>query len=102
MIWKGKEGYFARNGLTIFPWYLVVLKLTRRFALSVGKDYGIRLTIDMRRDHSMYRSPDMDGPNLTCRNCFINAHYWIGPVRQPKEDWPSEFCSGKRYRWSTR
>ena len=102
MIWKGKEGYIARNGLTIFPWYLVVLKLTRRFVLSADRQRGTVLTIDLRRDHSMYRPIDFDGPDLTCRNCFVVSRYWIGSVQQPREDWPNAFCSGKRYRWSSR
>ena len=105
MIWKGKEGYIARNGLTIFPWYLVVLKLTRRFVLSVDDSRGIVLTIDLRRDHSMYRADDLHMPTLTCRRCNIYAPFYrianidvdVSNVKTP-----NSFCSGKRYRWSSR
>lgn len=105
MIWKGDEGMIARNGLSIFPWYLVVLKLTRRFVLSIGDSSGIALTIDMRRDHSMYRPNDYDSPSLVCRRCNITAPFFR--IMNKDDDVsdveiPNGFCSGKRYRWSSR
>lgn len=105
MIWKGKEGSIARNGLTIFPWYLVVLKLTRRFVLSIDSPRGLALTIDMRRDHPMYRPNDYDSPSLCCRRCNTAAPFFR--IMNKDDDVsdvsiPDGFCSGERYRWSTR
>ena len=107
MIWRGIEGNIARNGLTIsYPNLLIILKLTRRFVLQIGRWGGswVRLTIDTQRDHSMYRAADMDTPSLVCRRCDI----WHNILTQYKcEDFnitalskaPPAFCSGKFYRW---
>jgi len=111
MIWRGVEGNIARNGLTVFyPHLLIVLKLTRRFTLRYGRaasDKGIthlRLTIDLRRDHRMYRSEDMDTPSLMCRRCDIWHDILIkykceGSNIEALSKGPPAFCSGKLYRW---
>lgn len=103
MIYKGVEGRVSRNGLTIFPWYHLVLKLGRRFILR-WDETSIALIVDTRRDHSMYRRDDIPPPALTCRRCGVYTPFWvIGELdrgeREPKEN-PKGYCSGKIHEWS--
>lgn len=90
MIHRIKEGDRMRWGLNIGSGYVGVW-LHRRFYfwLDPTAEHLLSWSVDLRRDHRMYRPADADQPYLFCRRCGLSAME------------ADSFCSGKRY-WRPR